>query len=133
MLVLLELHSICPDIFDKLEVYVDGGFERGSDILKAISLGATAVGVGRPYLYSLTHGQEGVEHLTQSKPAIHHNKHCADRELVLKDELETSMRLCGITDIDQAHPGLVNTRDVDHLVLSQKPHPYIRWQPKTKL
>jgi L-lactate dehydrogenase (cytochrome) len=50
-----------------MEVYVDGGFERGSDILKAIALGAKAVGVGRPYLYSLIYGQEGVEHLTQSK------------------------------------------------------------------
>lgn len=34
-----------------MEVYVDGGFERGTDIIKAIALGATAVGVGRPYLY----------------------------------------------------------------------------------
>lgn len=57
-------------MFEELEVYVDGGFERGSDILKAICLGATAVGVGRPYLYSLVYGQEGVEHLTQSK-SIH--------------------------------------------------------------
>jgi len=67
ILVLLELHRICPDIFDKVEVYIDGGFERGSDILKAIALGATAVGVGRPYLYSLAYGEEGVQHLTQSK------------------------------------------------------------------
>lgn len=54
-------------MFSSLEVYVDGGFERGSDILKAIALGATAVGIGRPYLYSLVYGQEGAEHLTQSK------------------------------------------------------------------
>ena len=58
----------CPEIFSRLEVYVDGGFERGTDILKAIALGATAVGLGRPYLYSLVYGQEGVQHLTQSKP-----------------------------------------------------------------
>lgn len=64
---LLELREHCPEVFDKLEVYVDGGFERGSDILKAIALGATAVGVGRPFLYSLVYGQEGVEHLSQSK------------------------------------------------------------------
>lgn len=57
----------CPEIFTKLEVYVDGGFERGTDILKAIALGATAVGIGRPYLYSLVYGQEGAEHLTQSE------------------------------------------------------------------
>ena len=35
---------------------------------------------------------------------------------VLKDELETAMRLVGITALDQAHPGLVNTREVDGLV-----------------
>jgi isopentenyl diphosphate isomerase/L-lactate dehydrogenase-like FMN-dependent dehydrogenase len=46
---------------------VDGGIQRGTDILKAIALGATAVGVGRPYLYSLVYGEEGVEHLTESK------------------------------------------------------------------
>ena len=63
---LLELHRIYPEAFDKLEVYIDGGFERGSDILKAIALGATAVGIGRPYLYSLTYGEQGVEHMTQS-------------------------------------------------------------------
>lgn len=57
----------CPEVFSRLEVYVDGGFERGTDILKAIALGATAVGIGRPYLYSLVYGQEGAEHLTQSK------------------------------------------------------------------
>lgn len=67
ILVLLELRKQCPEVFEHLEVYVDGGFERGSDILKAICLGATAVGIGRPYLYSLVYGQEGVEHLTQSK------------------------------------------------------------------
>lgn len=67
---LLELRLKAPEVFSKLEVYVDGGFERGSDIIKAIALGATAVGVGRPYLYSLVHGQEGAEHLTQSKPSF---------------------------------------------------------------
>ncbi|KAF1960157.1 hypothetical protein CC80DRAFT_513804 [Byssothecium circinans] len=117
LLLLLELHRVCPEIFDKMEVYIDGGFERGSDILKAISLGATAVGIGRPYLYSLNYSEEGVDHLTQ----------------ILKDELETSMRLCGLTDIDQAHPGLVNTQDVDHLVSKSEEHPYIRWRPRAKM
>ena len=67
ILVLLELRKNCPWIFDKLEVYIDGGFERGSDILKAICLGATAVGIGRPFLYSLVHGQDGAEHLCHSR------------------------------------------------------------------
>lgn len=60
VLTLLELHRICPSIFQKLEIYVDGGITRGTDVLKALSLGATAVGLGRPFLYSLCYGQEGV-------------------------------------------------------------------------
>lgn len=67
ILVLLELRKNCPQIFDQLEVYIDGGFERGSDILKAIALGAKAVGIGRPFLYSLIHGQDGAEHLCNSE------------------------------------------------------------------
>ncbi|RTE79195.1 hypothetical protein BHE90_006329 [Fusarium euwallaceae] len=66
ILVLLELRKNCPEVFDQLEVYIDGGFERGSDILKAIALGATAVGIGRPFLYSLIFGQDGSEHLSRS-------------------------------------------------------------------
>ncbi|KAH7242108.1 FMN-dependent dehydrogenase-domain-containing protein [Fusarium tricinctum] len=101
ILVLLELRKNCPQIFNQLEVYIDGGFERGSDILKAVALGATAVGIGRPFLYSLIHGQDGAEHLCN----------------ILKDELETSMRLCGITSLSQATPSLMNSLDIDHLVV----------------
>jgi L-lactate dehydrogenase (cytochrome) len=67
ILVLLELRRRYPEVFDQLEIYIDGGFERGADILKAICLGATAVGVGRPFLYSLVYGAAGVEHLSQSR------------------------------------------------------------------
>lgn len=63
---LLEIHKECPEIFGQLEIYVDGGIRRGTNILKALALGATAVGVGRPYLYSLAYGQEGVQHLIES-------------------------------------------------------------------
>ncbi|KAF7554519.1 hypothetical protein G7Z17_g2852 [Cylindrodendrum hubeiense] len=102
ILVLLEVRKLFPEAFQHLEIFIDGGFERGSDILKAIALGATAVGIARPFLYSLVYGQKGVEHLSQ----------------LLKDELETSMRLAGITSLDQATPALVNTLDVDHMVPS---------------
>ena len=48
------------------EIYVDGGVRRASDVLKAIALGATAVGVGRPFLYAFcAYGQEGVEKAVQ--------------------------------------------------------------------
>jgi L-lactate dehydrogenase (cytochrome) len=67
VLMLLEIHKQFPEVFDGMEVYLDGGIRRGTDLLKAISLGVTAVFVGRPYLYSLAYGQEGVEHLTESE------------------------------------------------------------------
>ncbi|KAM0435822.1 hypothetical protein ACHAPT_002713 [Fusarium lateritium] len=102
ILILLEVRKRFPEAFQHLEVFIDGGFERGSDILKAIALGATAVGIARPFLYSLVYGQKGVEHLSQ----------------ILKDELETSLRLAGLTSLDQATPDLVNTLDVDYLVPS---------------
>jgi L-lactate dehydrogenase (cytochrome) len=66
ILLLLEMHRCCPEIFDKMEVYVDGGFRRGADILKALCLGAKAVGIGRTFLYALNYGTEGVAHLVES-------------------------------------------------------------------
>lgn len=124
ILALLELHAQCPEVFGRLEVYIDGGIRRGTDILKAICLGATAVGVGRPFLYSVCYGQEGVEHLSQ----------------VLKDELETTMRLVGVRDLNEVSPSMLNTSALDHLVMrgtlgaqGQEVHPWIRWSPRAKI
>ena len=64
---LLELQRCCPEVFDQLEVFVDGGIRRGTDILKALCLGATAVSIGRTFLYALNYGEEGVEHLIDSE------------------------------------------------------------------
>lgn len=64
---LIECQRVCPEIFDKVEVYVDGGIRRGADVVKCLCLGATAIGMGRPFLYALNYGQEGVEHLIDSK------------------------------------------------------------------
>ncbi|GKZ60973.1 hypothetical protein AnigIFM49718_007337 [Aspergillus niger] len=101
--VLMEIRRCCPQVFDRLEVFVDGGIRRGTDIIKAICLGAKAVGMGRHFLYSLCYGQEGVERLIE----------------IMRDELETTMKLLGITDLSQAHLGLLNTLDVDHLIPKQ--------------
>lgn len=118
ILTLLELHRICPEDFHSgLEVYIDGGITRGTDILKALCLGVTAVGIGRPFLYSLCYGQEGVEHMIS----------------ILKDELETSLRLVGVTDVQRLHPGLVNTKNSDHLVERGEDHGWIKWKPKARL
>jgi isopentenyl diphosphate isomerase/L-lactate dehydrogenase-like FMN-dependent dehydrogenase len=66
-LTLLELHKYAPEVFGQLEIYVDGGITRGTDIMKALALGATSVGIGRPYIYALAYGEAGVQHLTESK------------------------------------------------------------------
>lgn len=72
-------------------VLVDGGIRRGTDLFKALALGADAALVGRPALYGLTHGgARGVAHVLR----------------LLRDELETTMALCGcarIQDINNQH------------------------------
>ena len=62
--------SILPEIVDavggKIEVYVDGGIRRGTDVLKAIACGARAVFIGRPVLWGLASGAEaGVRYVLE--------------------------------------------------------------------
>ncbi|KAI1503566.1 FMN-dependent dehydrogenase-domain-containing protein [Biscogniauxia marginata] len=116
VLVLLELQKCCPRVFDRVEVYVDGGVTRGTDIFKALCLGARAVGVGRGFLYALNYGKEGVENFVNT----------------LIDELETTMQQCGVASLDQVHPGLLNTGAVDHLIPGSDEHPYAKWRPSLK-
>ena len=48
------------------EIMIDGGVRRATDVLKAVALGATAVGIGRPVIYAMsTYGQEGVSRMLQ--------------------------------------------------------------------
>ena len=48
---------------ERFQLFVDGGVRRANDVLKAIALGATAVGVGRPFIYAFSsYGYEGVDH-----------------------------------------------------------------------
>jgi L-lactate dehydrogenase (cytochrome) len=85
--------DVLPDIIDaargRLEVLVDSGFRRGSDIAAALALGAKAVLVGRAHLYGLAAaGEAGV-------------RHCID---ILASELRTTMALCGtqtLSDLDR--------------------------------
>ncbi|KAG7117952.1 Cytochrome b2 like protein [Verticillium longisporum] len=77
---------------DKIDVFVDGGVRRGTDILKALCLGARGVGIGRGLLYRLgAYGQPGVESAIQ----------------LLRDELERGMRLLGVRNVGELHAGLV--------------------------
>ncbi|PKS10769.1 hypothetical protein jhhlp_002526 [Lomentospora prolificans] len=106
IMVLIELRRNCPEVFDRMEVYIDGGITRGTDIFKALCLGARAVGLGRGFLFALNYGTEGVRKLVG----------------ILQDELETTMKLCGVTSLDELHPGLVNTLAVDYLVPGPEDH-----------
>ncbi|KAH7398495.1 mitochondrial cytochrome-like protein b2 [Pyrenochaeta sp. MPI-SDFR-AT-0127] len=93
LMTLLEIRTYCPEVLGKLEIFLDGGLRDGNDVLKALCLGATAVGVGRPFLYALgAYGTKGIER-------------CVD---VLAEELQTGMRLLGITSLDQCRPEMVN-------------------------
>jgi isopentenyl diphosphate isomerase/L-lactate dehydrogenase-like FMN-dependent dehydrogenase len=65
---LLEIRKYCPEVFDRIEVWVDGGIKRGTDVVKALCLGATAVGIGRAALFGLgAGGQAGVERTFESE------------------------------------------------------------------
>ncbi|KAJ5094701.1 hypothetical protein N7456_010562 [Penicillium angulare] len=116
IITLLEIQRRCPEVFDAMEVYVDSGIRRGTDILKAVCLGATAVGMGRSMLFAMNYGQEGVEHLVD----------------IMQDELETAMRNIGITSLDQASPDFVHTGAIDHLVPSSRSHPYASAKAKSR-
>lgn len=102
---LQEIRLREPHVFKKLEVYVDGGIQRGTDVLKALCLGATAVGIGRPFMYSLVFGDEGPQKVVD----------------ILKQEIAQNIRLLGCTNISQLNPSYVNTRLLDaRLDLSYK-------------
>ncbi|KAI1452139.1 FMN-dependent dehydrogenase-domain-containing protein [Annulohypoxylon moriforme] len=116
ILVLLELQKCCPQVFERMEVFIDGGINRGTDIFKALCLGARAVGIGRGFLFGLNYGKEGIEHFVD----------------ILTDELKTTMQMCGITSLDQVHPGLLHTGAVDHLVPGSEEHPYAKWRPRLR-
>jgi L-lactate dehydrogenase (cytochrome) len=135
ILILLELQKCCPEVFDRMDVFLDGGIMRGTDIFKALCLGAKSVGIGRGFLYALSYGQEGVEKFVESKsPSFSPSQSLLlIIYVVLQDELETTMRMMGVTDLSQVHPGMLNTRAVDHLIPDGEEHPYAKWRPKARI
>ncbi len=76
----------------RMPVLVDSGFRRGTDIVKALAMGAKAVGIGRPYLWGLgAFGQAGVERVLE----------------LLRTELRVAMRQCGAPSIKDLTPAMV--------------------------
>jgi isopentenyl diphosphate isomerase/L-lactate dehydrogenase-like FMN-dependent dehydrogenase len=81
-----QLAEIVDAVGDRIDVLVDGGVRRGSHVLKALSVGAKAVGAGRYYLFALAAaGEAGVERALQ----------------LMRLELERDMRLMGCTSVSQ--------------------------------
>jgi len=103
---LLEIRKHAPHLLSaevrekKFQVFLDGGIRRGTDILKALALGATAVGIGRPFLYSMTagYGEEGVAKLLQ----------------LLRAEIETSMALAGAPTVKDLVPEMINSERAEN-------------------
>lgn len=76
----IEVLAECVDAAGRMPVFVDGGFRRGTDVLKALALGAKAVLVGRPPLWGLgAYGEEGAKRVLE----------------LLRTELALAMGLCG--------------------------------------
>ncbi len=74
------LQSIADAVGDEAEVILDGGIRRGTDVLKAMAMGAKACMIGRPYLYGLAAaGEAGVDHALK----------------ILKDEVKRDLALIG--------------------------------------
>ncbi|CAH6721349.1 cytochrome b2, mitochondrial [[Candida] jaroonii] len=78
---------------DKIEIYIDGGIRRGSDILKALCLGAKGVGMGRPFLYAMaSYGEDGVRRLFD----------------ILETEMINNMKLLGVDKIEDLNEDLID-------------------------
>jgi L-lactate dehydrogenase (cytochrome) len=90
-----QLAEIVDSVGDQIDVIMDGGVQRGTHVLKALSLGAKAVGVGRYYLYPLAAaGQAGVERALG----------------LMRAEIERGMKLMGCSAIDQLSRGNIRFR-----------------------
>ena len=86
------LSAVAAAVGDLCEIYVDGGIRRGSDVLKAIALGARAVLIGRPILWGLcVGGEQGATNVLE----------------ILRRELDEAMLLCGCTELGDINRSLL--------------------------
>ncbi|KAA5824901.1 alpha-hydroxy-acid oxidizing protein [Saccharopolyspora hirsuta] len=90
-----ELPSVVAAVGDRAEVYVDGGVQSGADAVAAVCLGATAVLVGRAYLYGLMAGGEAGVHRVLE---------------ILAAEVRQTMQLLGAASVKELTPGQVRLR-----------------------
>ena len=86
------IQPVAEAVGGRIDIICDGGVRRGSDIVKALALGATACSIGRAYLYALgAAGEAGVDHLLG----------------FLAEGMTRTMQLCGVNTIDDITPELV--------------------------
>lgn len=91
------LPEVVEAVAGRCEVYMDGGIRRGTDVLKALALGARAVLVGRPVLWGLAvNGAQGVQHVLE----------------ILRSELEVAMKLSGCPNLASINRSLVKLQGV---------------------
>ncbi|XWK90010.1 MAG: alpha-hydroxy acid oxidase [Phormidium sp.] len=89
------LSDVVAAVGDKVEILLDGGVRRGTDVLKALALGAKAVLLGRPVLWGLAvDGQLGVQKVLE----------------LLRDELDLAMALSGCATLKDVDPSMVMLR-----------------------
>jgi isopentenyl diphosphate isomerase/L-lactate dehydrogenase-like FMN-dependent dehydrogenase len=89
--------DVAAGVAGRAPILVDGGVRRGTDIFKALALGATAVGVGRPYMWGLaSFGQPGVEMVLD----------------ILRRELQLIMRQSGVTSIQNISKNYIADRQL---------------------
>jgi len=89
------LPAIVEAVDGKIEVLIDGGIRRGTDVFKAIALGAKAVGVGRPIIWGLAvDGQQGAKRILD----------------LLRKDFELTMKLCGCTSIQDITEAMIFSR-----------------------
>jgi L-lactate dehydrogenase (cytochrome)/(S)-mandelate dehydrogenase len=89
------LPEVVAAVGGRAQVLVDGGIRRGTDVVKALSLGATACLVGRPWLFALAvAGAEGVHQMLEQ----------------LRSEILHAMQLVGVTSVDQLGPDYIRLR-----------------------
>jgi isopentenyl diphosphate isomerase/L-lactate dehydrogenase-like FMN-dependent dehydrogenase len=89
------LPPIVEAVDGKIEVHIDGGIRRGTDVFKAIALGAKAVAVGRPIIWGLAvNGQDGAKHVLD----------------LLRKDFELTMKLCGCQKIQDISDDMIFNR-----------------------
>jgi isopentenyl diphosphate isomerase/L-lactate dehydrogenase-like FMN-dependent dehydrogenase len=90
------LPEVVAEVGGRIPVFVDGGFRRGTDVFKALALGATAVGIGRPFLWGLgAFGQAGVDRVLE----------------IMQGELKLVMGNCGTQSVAKITRDRVATPD----------------------